>query len=714
MALADPNARIEMTMNDGSIAALQATVPTVDIPSGDFWMFLPEFGAYGSVLDTDIDVQNTATDVYCFVLRSFGAFMCHRPVKVGSQMAAGFKASSFKMIDDDPTNFLNNDATNYTIAYEAPDVNVLGGKLVDVRIALDVDMEGPPNAVAVDFGLWDTNVAAWVNAKKHSYTSAATGRRGLISSAANAYVENDVTSAVRPDFRDGRLMDTGSPPKHLEIRATITTAQKAVTKWYGVALVARIETPGKFVDSKSILTFDPGYNIHNHELDAEGSTPIIVQKVTRRQGSVQGTQFLFGGKCQKDDLSGTYTGTASALIQKAPDIARHILQKLGAYSVNATSGMLGNFVDARAEGVTGEKIIAPYFGIEPVSLGEALADLQHRWPMRLAQADGVWNVILDEMNPNVNRMYRSSTDAVRISARRDIIEGSLSVSEAPIQGIQNDIELRYAHAYGTNKAMGVATYAHPLSQETFYYGARPTLVVDEPWVPRLDLLNDNPHPAATYLIQWLGRRNARPRLMVKLRLGPAYLDLRRGHVLEFDDDMETMGYFCPAYRCGMLDYHFVSSASITNYANSGTPTLISASGTGEVYFMASQQYPSLTFSVGTAAAYTVVANPWEYYDGAAWVTHSNVVNPDGLKSTGAQLIGWDRPTLTSWKKAELTIGGFQRGPGYWTRMKYSTATVAGLGNARTAHPATWRGRLFEITELSVRFPEVDVVLQEVM
>ena len=62
-------------------------------------------------------------------------------------------------------------------------------------------------------------------------------------------------------------------------------------------------------------------------------------------------QFYGNVKGYKDDGSGTYTGSASALIERPPDIIRHFLVTYGSVAggnIETGAGVMGSFVDARS------------------------------------------------------------------------------------------------------------------------------------------------------------------------------------------------------------------------------------------------------------------------------------------------------------------------------------------------------------------------------
>jgi len=119
------------------------------------------------------------------------------------------------------------------------------------------------------------------------------------------------------------------------------TANKASIYW--VALVV------KYRPQRSVVT--PGAIVVNplaprgHERDPRNPQKVNVGARLRLDG-----QFYGCPKGYKDDGSGTFTGSASSLIQRPPDIMRHFLVTWGLISgsdVETGAGATGSFVDAR-------------------------------------------------------------------------------------------------------------------------------------------------------------------------------------------------------------------------------------------------------------------------------------------------------------------------------------------------------------------------------
>jgi hypothetical protein len=218
---------------------------------------------------------------------------------------------------------------------------------------------------------------------------------------------------------------------------------------------------------------------------------------------------------------------------------------------------------------------------------------------------------------------------------------------------------------------------------------------------------------------------------VTCRLSQEFFDLKRGHIVEFDTDMEDAGLICPAFRCGFFDYAYQrTDAATTNQAMSTTPTLMpNGTVTSSTVFAASQQVSGLTIVHNGVGTYTTVANGWWYWNGSAKVALTNVTRSDAgdplaafKGAAGAYTVNWDRPDPSLWRKAALPITGVAVGYDYFFGMDYTGTNSGGavVGTARSSHLARWYGRLFEAIEVTRKpgaegdYPYVEAVFQEVM
>lgn len=91
----------------------------------------------------------------------------------------------------------------------------------------------------------------------------------------------------------------------------------------------------------------------------------------------------------KDDASGTYTGTASATIEKAPDIARHILQAF--LKVPESQIDIASFVAARAT-TWGAKPCSLYIGVTR-TVADVFSELETSGHFDLIVSGGLWTCV---------------------------------------------------------------------------------------------------------------------------------------------------------------------------------------------------------------------------------------------------------------------------------------------------------------------------------
>lgn len=122
-----------------------------------------------------------------------------------------------------------------------------------------------------------------------------------------------------------------------------------VAKVFWVALRVKyrpsrnVITPGKNFGSNANDTFDTS-NIFG--IPMAGYTGIFGE--FRQPIMAASSQFYGHVKGYMDDVGGTYTGSASAVIQRPPDIVRHFLTTYGgASSFETAAGAFGSFADAR-------------------------------------------------------------------------------------------------------------------------------------------------------------------------------------------------------------------------------------------------------------------------------------------------------------------------------------------------------------------------------
>lgn len=728
--------KVRFSKNDGSTAAgsfVEGTNDTFDTQS-DIYLFDDMAGAPVKLNPLEIvaatnDTAKCEADVKLYA----SGYMALRP---SDKTSNNQFANLYKMIDDNASNYETSTDAIYKLEMYCPQLTGgLLGTVVEAQIAVDVEnVSGASRAWKIAFMNTNTNTEI----KSSTGTLAAGGGRRLeILAYANALVANDIGFAdnsgniVSPDFNSGQLLTRGATgvtyPLAMKFELTGGSGNRADVKVYGITLIFKVYMT---LVKRLRPLGDPNYPSY--------ITPGVLERQFQsgymKRGDYAVTpdlRFFATGLYQLDDGSGTYTGTASKAVRELPDIIYHLFGKVLGESVNTTSGTLGNIPDARdaATGLGNYEYVFISFGPNVTKAYDAIGILEKHFPVRILNEDSHWNVIPDVPNPHSSRFYRSTSDLVRIGAA-DIVTGSLRCYEPSYDDIENNVELRFGHAFGSGRPQGTIADTNPLSIR--YFGTRELRSYDNPYVGRNSRLTGAGSPYevdADSYATYLAWRNSRPRLTVEVSLAQKFYDLKRGHVIEFDSTVDAI-LPCPAFRCGRLDYaHFRADAGPgADQSDDTTPTYTPNSVASETYFGASYQFGRLNFSLGSAAgSYTTVANGWEYYNGSSWVALTGVARSDGgdpltvFMQSGSLSVSWTRPSPELWKKSELTLVSTVVGPCYWVRMKYTTPNLGGTaGDGLTTLPVTWAGRLFEVIEATRKpgvagdYPSMDVVLREVM
>lgn len=719
--------KVQFAKNDGTdgAKAFQEGVADNVRSRGDIWLWIPSENTYALVDPDSTTFTNDSNETSVVIEPNPMVYVALRINTPGARMnssdGSGFLGDVYKPIDDDASNYLETTSSDYVISYEMPSCSIPGLQPVNVALVWRVKGNGTFSGTrSYTIGIWDANYlagkSALVSGVSNSYDATVYGPSGGYQAA-----DFDLVS----DFSQGKFVgrDGSSNETPLQVVFAMSGTPTAGLRFYDLGAVVK----GRLAIGK-VMIGTPAQTESYKIYDIHGRFVRWGERVVTPARSTQATQanvaFLATGKFQNDSV-GTYD-TSGEEIRNAAGIAHHLLASIGGMSVNTTSGTLGNFTDAKVESVATEKNLDPTLGPDKTyTVIDAVDAIQSRYPIRIHEENGEWQCIFDEMNPHSSRMYRSSSDIVRISARKHILDSSLTVSHAPFDEIVNDVSLNYGHSFGTNRALRNFKYTNPLSQHLF--GAKPQKLVDEPWLTVDQLPSDT--EAAKFLARYTGRVNARPRLTVNLKLSEELFDIRIGHIVEFDKDMEDVGIMCPAYRCGRFDYIFPNYTE-SNQADSTTPTFIPSSGSGAVVFMLSQQTDQITCWFSDTASYTTNPNGWWYWDASGFsqaltnVTTSDGVDPDDFFKTapaaGFRTLYFDRPDPWLWRKDELDFMSTPNGPSYAMGMLYINATNSCVGNAVSTYPAIWWGRLFEVIEATRKpgaesdYPYVDVVLQEVM
>lgn len=706
-----------------------------------FWIHFPDGNTYGLIDAADFTATNSTTEVKIQVKLEPRVFAALRPSGIGSVMDTGFNATAYKILDDDPTNFVESDgAGNDVWAFNIPPLGISNFQLIDVRAVVDIE-NASGGTRDIDFGIWDIQGSggtpnSWLGGagtKRQTQASISATRTRYYQTSGNAYTVGDFQhhggSDTMAQARDGTFVSTDASENqvHLQVRCQVSSASKNGVRLYGIGLVVRGVV---WMDRvRRVGTSPPPPKLVVDPL--RGLVTVTGQEQPgelTRESSERSYKYIFTGFGHEDDGTTYEGGGAGDPIRRGTAALHYMISELvPTEGVFTTANSLGSFAEALDEVQAEEKRLNPVFGPEVFTVDQAVSEISRRTPIRTWKDRGTWRAIYDEMNPHSSRYYRSTADPVRIKATEHVV-GPVRVLVDDGRELVNRVVFNYGNAFGSNRPSGSHSYSNPYSLERF--GSKRPLIVDEPWI-RHDALGTVPE-SAKYMAKYFGRVNARPRMTLVVPLSQAFYDLQRGHVLELDTDWESVGWECPAYRCGLLDtMWYRGDTTITvNYANSTAPIFITSGGvTSETYFIAQGMFDKIHLFYTNTATYTEVNNGWEYSSGVdssdepTWTALSGVTDSDGgdpdtcFQRTGPKTISFTRPGLHQWQKVERTFGSGKHGPGYAVRLKYANATDTAVGNARTRVPAQWYGRPFEVIEVTEKwteggYPYIDAVLRE--
>jgi hypothetical protein len=700
--------------------------------AGDLWIYDPSMNAYGLVSGASYTATSDSDKLDITVDRAPKVWFFLRPSAVGTSNAANFTHMN-RLIDSDATNSEDSTGTDYIWSMFAPAASVVGN-ILDIRMIIDAQNINAASRT-IRIGLYNSYLAGYFLAAE-DFVRVGSGARSLsIGTVTPSWFDFKPKDA---EFKAGRFLQTNAGvtlDRQAEMRAEIVSAGKDGVRMYGMALAINVEYP--WVPLENLTDWFSGANPSgpdhnpNQMVYEQGNAPSskyssllyarrrqAVTDAERRAAAVErlkGTQFFVRGSAQKDDGSGTYTGSAGGAITGPAQVAHHLIAKVRGKSANVTAGTLGNFVDPRSWGAIQYLTCLARFGPDPMELGDALSILESKFPVRFHEEDGVWQLVPDDMNPHSSRFYRSTSEVVDITSE-DIEAGSFRCGSLQLDDLVNKSVVAFSHGFPSREPGSSYIYNNPVSQT--FFGVRNAPPIGEPWAPHQNLETAPvENSTAGQLALWYGRRSAWPRLYPSFMTRQKFYDLKKGHIVRIRG-LEDRGIPFPAYRGGLLLYHYQNSSSATSNHDGGA--YVAASGNGEMYVCTGSQSPQLDFNVSVAAGYTTVASGWEYLNGGSWTALSSVVNADALKSTGAQTMSHALPSPWLWTKEEITINGALRGPGYWRRMKYTTATATGTSASRTTYPPDWYGRLFEVIEATrvpasaTGYDRMRVRLQEVM
>lgn len=175
--------------------------------------------------------------------------------------------------------------------------------------------------------------------------------------------------------------------------------------------------------------------------------------------------FLATLQGQADDGGGTYTGVASALIQRVPDLIRYFLAAIcGDSAIETGVGVHGSFIDARAACTTwrdGDMLLA--LGIDDWTTGsDVLRQLARSalvWP-RINRFSGKWELIV--WRPNM------PVDFPRRLTRYDLLERTGPKVMTHRDSVLNDIAVTYGRDAWQRKLLH-EVFAGPKRSSSGYF-----------------------------------------------------------------------------------------------------------------------------------------------------------------------------------------------------------------------------------------------------
>ena len=200
--------------------------------------------------------------------------------------------------------------------------------------------------------------------------------------------------------------------------------------------------------------------------------PALEPAVTELEGS-----FFCNVRGHKDDGSGTYTGTASTLIERLPDIIRHLLVTYGAESpanIEAGESAIGSFVSARAVLIDERGATLRYamsIGISTdmtaaiAQLGASGLAMPHISPY-----DNKWKIIVWRAAPPITYPWQFS--------RWDVVDAmGPKVEHTPLPELLTGVRVAYGYNGFTRSYDSEVALSHNRSVAGYeYFGLRDQLL----------------------------------------------------------------------------------------------------------------------------------------------------------------------------------------------------------------------------------------------
>jgi hypothetical protein len=159
----------------------------------------------------------------------------------------------------------------------------------------------------------------------------------------------------------------------------------------------------------------------------------------------------------KDDGSGTYTGTASALVENAADVAYHLLDTYSGLTVGedfvATGSAIGSFATARTE--LGSYHNLTVLVTEPTSTWDVFVDIcRQARAVPVVNSDGMLGMVVIDPTPSAN--YESG---YAWRADEDFLSESFRYGRTPVEDAVSSVVIEYAYSYPDGKFRGL-TYVN--------------------------------------------------------------------------------------------------------------------------------------------------------------------------------------------------------------------------------------------------------------
>jgi len=260
-------------------------------------------------------------------------------------------------------------------------------------------------------------------------------------------------------------------------------------------------------------------------------------------------------KAQKDDTSGTFTGTNGALIENPADVIRHLMVKRGNGLVAAddfnitTDGdlTLGSWIQARTDLnalVTGDYKLCVSM-TEETTVDEARVEMQRHCPGLLvyrSPIDGKWQAVCYQSSPSAEKIY---SPAFNWNAHIDQ-KSPFELSQTPVDEIYTRVYVHYRYFAPQDKCLRTAFISPDGSDDgeggtdgtrvtnagtrETTYGMKNTFESDFPWIADKD--------SAVALRNYIFDRAA-PVLRPSFSTFHNAVDLRVGHIITFDADVDT-------------------------------------------------------------------------------------------------------------------------------------------------------------------------------